>query len=183
MRESTVNLRSVVVTMLGSLAMVFAGCQPGGWRSCPTDAEVKVRFATMKEPLEKWMQLASQDHDANRYPWVACFLRCSVENVGPPLPESRKLEYLALHRVLGDVRIRSDGKDLNVILWKRAEGIAALTGSRSKAITFIPEGDPERARYDRFAVQSLDGLESKGEEGEWVKTLGGGWYIVYLEIH
>lgn len=159
------------------LGGIFAGL--GVWpscsvRNCPSDVEVMARFQRMRPSLDRLQRLLEKDGYA-----VSYLGKGQVDASGRPLSESRRAEYLEILKDLGDVSVHQNDGSLNVVLW--SDGVSIASHSRYKSIQFLPAGDSEHISYRGVSMPSLDGLENQDKDGLWVRPLGEGWYIVYME--
>ena len=145
---------------------------------CPTDATLIKWFSAKKKTLDDLLSMIAADDQ--RVTYVG---RGIVEvRPGTLLTETRKQEYLRKVRETGaDFFSYTRNEGATVGLWTDAVSIVAsiTTTSRCKGIAYIQ--DITKWHYIDRLRPSLDGLETNGLEGLWLRHLEGKWYIEYMK--
>jgi hypothetical protein len=145
---------------------------------CPTDDTVIAWFHANKKTLGDFLNMVAADDEKITY------VGNGIVEVRPGtvLPETRKQQYLSKLRETGAASFnyqRNEGA--SVSLWTDAiSTIASITKiCRYKDVHYIE--NINKWHYAERLRPTLDGLETNGLEGIWLRHIEGKWYIVYMK--
>jgi hypothetical protein len=170
------NARILITLLIGNVLALGLCCVVLGKYfdgTCPTDDSIITWFNSNRKTLEELVSMIEADDESVGYVGHGIV----QARPGASILEARKQEYLRkLSQTGADSFAYTRNEGAIVGLWTDALSISVP--SRSKDIEYIP--DITKWRYRERLRPTLDGLESNGKEGFWLRHLEGNWYIRYM---
>lgn len=160
--------KGLISILLGVCVILLMGFVSRG--SCPSDNVLRGRFMRDLSIFTHLRNLLTKDGDT-----VSYIGRGTVEASGSQRPNEHKKEYLQILHSLGAQSITQNEGE--IVVWYWDDALSLSSKSRSKGIAYFPN-----IKTHRYKIRAkLDGLEQNGVDGIYVREIGKGWFIIYMQ--
>ena len=167
-RQTNLNLLVSLGLVLCCTAVSWGAAEL--WSERPNDDVISRHFIAHKKHLNHLREMIEED--GGRVSYIGSD---TVTTKGAALGSEREKAYLKVLHDIGAVNVTQHAGEMVVWFWVDAASV--VSRSRSKGVAFFPNINNHRYQL----VSALDDAESKEQDGVYVRSLEGGWFIIYMQ--